>query len=355
MAKIPTSDKLLSLEEDRERAIEDVRLLRLTTENVRKLRANNRLLHKAIDYLEDRLAIRKALARAISKPPIIKYRKTKNLDAIIPIAPNSDEHYDEHFTLEQTNGINEQNLDISENKVHKYIQRLIRLLEREAIDNPVPFMVMPFMGDMIAGELHDKDERASTLTPTEASRFAYRMKRTIIDSLLKSSPVEKIVIPCVDGNHGRTTVRRTPGFNQRYSHEHEIYLRLADYYNEKGESRVSFYIPETDFAVMPIVDGFTLCVTHGDSVKGGSGIGGLAPSLLRAVSRWRMAYPADLYILGHFHQFWDLNNILCNPSAVGYNPFAASLGLPPNPPSQIYTSLHTGQMARAMTAQIWIS
>lgn len=107
--------------------------------------------------------------------------------------------------------------------------------------------------------------------------------------------------------------------------------------------------------LLPIVEGFTLCITHGDSVKGGSGIGGIAPSLLRAVSRWQQAYPADLYMLGHFHQFWDLGSVAVNPSAVGYNPYAASLGLPPTPPAQIYTALHTGRMARAMTAQIWVS
>ena len=95
---------------------------------------------------------------------------------------------------------------------------------------------------MIAGELHDKDERVSPMTPTEAARFAYRLKRTIIDSLLDSAPVEKIVIPCVDGNHGRTTARRTPGLNQRYSHEHDVYLRLAEHYDAAGEKRVSFYI-----------------------------------------------------------------------------------------------------------------
>jgi len=354
MPDLPTADELIEQDEERERAIDEVRALRRNAKTIGELRSDNRALHKAVDVLEEHLAIRAALAKAISKPPIIRYSKQKFAAAIIPIAPNSDEHYDETFTLEQTNGINEQNPDIAEAKVHKYIRRLMRLLNREAIDNPVPFMVLPFMGDMIAGELHDKDERVSPMTPTEAARFAYRLKRTIIDSLLDSAPVEKIVIPCVDGNHGRTTARRTPGLNQRYSHEHDVYLRLAEHYDAAGEKRVSFYIPQTDFAVLQVVEGFTLCITHGDSVKGGSGIGGLAPSLLRAVSRWRQAYPADLYLLGHFHQFWDLNNVLVNPSAVGYNPFAASLGLPPNPPAQIYTALHTGRMARAMTAQIWV-
>jgi len=347
------TDEILATIEEREHALEDARRQRRSIKTMGELRAENRSLHAAVDVLEEHLSVREALAKAVSKPPIVKYRKRKGKDAIIPICPNSDEHYDEEFTLEQTGGINEQTPEIAEAKVHNYIRRLIRLLEREALDNPVPFMVMPLMGDMIAGELHLKDERVSMMTPLEAARFAYRLKRTIIDSLLASGPVERIVIPCVDGNHGRSTAKRTPGLNQRYSHEHDIYLRLAEHYAD--EKRLNFYIPQTDFVSLPIVDGFTLCITHGDSVRGGGGIGGLAPPLLRAVSRWRQAFPADLYMLGHHHVYWDLGSVVVNPSAVGYNPFAASLGLAPTPPAQVYTALHTGRMARAMTAQIWVS
>lgn len=354
MPDLPTAEALLVEAEDRNRDLEEVRSLRRASQTLNELRANNKALNRAVDVLEDHLAVRKALAKAIAKPPIIKYRKKAGADAVIPILLNSDEHYDETFTLEQTNGINEQNLEISESKVHNYCRRVIRLTEREALDNPTPFIVLCFMGDMTAGELHPKDERVSPMTPLEAARFAYRMKRIIIDSLLESGPIERILIPCCDGNHGRSTARRTPGLNQRYSHDHDVYLRLADFYDEKGEERVQFYIPETDFVVLEVVPGFKICITHGDSVTGGKGIGGLAPPLLSAVSRWRLANPANLYALGHHHQFWDLGSVVMNPSAVGYNPYAASRGLVPSRPAQVYTALHTGRMARAMTAQVWV-
>lgn len=338
---------------ERAAALEEARRQRKQARTISEVREENRILHKAVDVLEEHLTVREALQEAISKPPVLRLPKKMKGDPIIPIAFNSDEHYDEEFSLEQTGGINEQNPEMAEEKVHTYVRRLIRLIQREAIDNPVPFMVLPFMGDMIAGELHAKDERVSSMTPTEASRFAYRMKRTIIDSLL-ATDIPKIVIPCVDGNHGRTTAKRTPGLNARYSHEHDVYLRLADWYDETGETRVEFYIPETDFVSLDITPEFRLCITHGDSVKGGSGIGGIAPSLLRAVSRWRQSFPADLYALGHFHQLWDLGSVCMNPSAVGYNPYAASLGLPPEPAAQLFTTLHTGRNMRATTAPIWV-
>lgn len=342
-------------DEARQRALQEARRVRTTARTLGEYKARVDALQGAVDVLEEHLEVREALREAIAKVPVLKPTKKAKRDAIIPIAFNSDEHYDEEFTSDRTGGINEQNPEIAEEKVRTYVQRLIRLIEREALDNPVPYLVMPFMGDMIAGELHPKSERETSMTPTEAARFAYRMKRIIIDTLL-ATDLPRIVIPCVDGNHGRTTAKRTPGLNQRYSHEHDVYLRLADHYLE-AEARVEFYVPERDFVSLDVADGFRLCITHGDSLRGGSGIGGLAPPLLRGVSRWRQAYPANLYGLGHFHQLVDLGGVIVNPCAVGFNPFAAALGLDPGDHpqgAQLFTTIHTGRNRRATTAPIWV-
>lgn len=349
-------DALDGAAEERDKALAEARRVRMAARTVSELRDRVDILTRAVGVLDEHLAVREALREAISKPPILRPGKKTKGDPIIPVAFNSDEHYDEEFTLEQTGGINEQNPEISEEKVRTYTKRLIRLIEREALDNPVPYLVLPFMGDMMAGELHPKSERESSMTPTEAARFAYRMKRTIVDSLL-ATDIPRIVIPCVDGNHGRTTAKRTPGLNQRYSHEHDVYLRLADHYLEAGEKRVEFYVPEQDFVRLEIAPGFWLCITHGDTVSGGSGIGGLAPPLLRSVSRWRQAFPADLYGLGHHHRLVDLGSVVVNPCGVGYSPFAAALGLDPGDTpqgAQLFTTIHTGRNRRATTAPIWL-
>lgn len=343
-------------EEERARALAEARRERASARTVSELQIDNARLRRAVDVLDEHLAVREALREAIRKPPVVRPGKKGKGDPIIPIAFNSDEHYDEEFTLERTGGLNEQNPEIAEEKVCTYVKRLLRLIEREAMDNPVPLVVVPLMGDMIAGELHAKSERESRMTPHEAARFARRMKRIIFDSLL-ASDIPRILVPCVDGNHGRSTAKRTPGLNQRYSHEHDVYLDLAEHYFDKGEKRIEFYIPERDFVDLEIWPGFRLCITHGDTVKGGGGIGGIAPSLLRAVGRWRRACPADLYGLGHHHTLVDLGSVAMNPCGVGYSPFAAALGLDPGDfphGAQLFTTLHTGTMRRATTAPIWV-
>lgn len=349
-------EELEASEEARQNALDEARRIRTSERTLRELRTENAVLKRANGVLEEHLSVRDALRDAVKIPPVPRLPKKLTGDPIVPIAFQSDEHYDEEFTLEQTGGLNEQNPALAEEKVHSYIKRLIRLIEREAIDNPVPYLVAPLLGDMMTGELHAKDERCSRMTPTEAARFAYRLKRIIFDALLKTD-IPRIIVPCVDGNHGRTTARRTPGLNQRYSHEHDVYLRLAEHYLEAEPKRIEFYVPESDFVTVEIAPGFRLCITHGDSVKGGSGTGRLAPPLGTAVARWRQAHPANLYGLGHHHQLFDLGSVVVNPCAVGYNPYAASLGLDPGDfptGAQLFTTLHLGRMKRATTCPVWV-
>lgn len=349
-------EELEASEEERQNALEEARRLRNTTRALRELRSENAILKRANGVLEEHLSVRSALAEAIKIPPVARLNRKQERDGIIPVGFQSDEHYDEEFTLSQTGGLNEQNPTLAEEKAHTYAKRLIGLIEREAFRNPVPYMVAPLMGDMMTGELHAKDERCSRMTPTEAARFAYKLKRSIFDALL-ATDIPRIIVPCVDGNHGRTTARRTPGLNQRYSHEHDVYLRLAEHYLEAAPKRIEFYVPESDFVTCSIAPGFTLCITHGDTVKGGSGTGRLAPPLGTAVARWRQAHPANLYALGHHHQLFDLGSVVVNPCAVGYNPYAASLGLDPGDfptGAQLFTTLHLGRMKRATTCPIWV-
>jgi len=355
---VPVADEIMAdleqAEEERQNALDEARRLRTNDRALRDLRTENAILKRANGVLEDHMRVRDALMDAIRKPPVVAPPKRLKGDGIVPIAFQSDEHYDEEFTLSQTGGLNEQNPALAEEKVHTYTKRLLRLIEREAIDNPVPYMLVPMMGDMMTGELHAKDERCSSMTPLEGARFAYRLKRIVFDSLL-ATDIPRIIVPCVDGNHGRSTARRTPGLNQRYSHEVDVYLRLADHYLD--EKRIEFYIPEADFVSIDVAPGFRLCITHGDSVSGGGGIGGLAPPLLRSVSRWRRFQPADMYGLGHFHQLVDLGSVVINPCAVGYNPYAAANGLDPGDfptGAQLFTTVHLGRMKRATTCPIWV-
>lgn len=44
-----------------------------------------------------------------------------------------------------------------------------------------------------------------------------------------------------------------------------------------------------------------------------------------AISQWTKAKQADLDVFGHFHQFKDGGNFICNGSLIGYNAYAVSI------------------------------
>ena len=80
---IPDADELLRQEEERERALDEARQARRNARTMADLKAENRNLHKAVDVLEEHLAVRRALAEAIAKPPIVKLKKREQRDAAV--------------------------------------------------------------------------------------------------------------------------------------------------------------------------------------------------------------------------------------------------------------------------------
>ena len=121
----------------------------------REANALLRAYERKIAVLENHIEVRDDL-RSFEPPKRRKIPRRKGgKSSVIPILFQSDEHYDSEFGLAQTGGINEQSPDMAETKVETLIRRVRRLVEREALDNHIPGIVSPLMGDMI--ELGDTD------------------------------------------------------------------------------------------------------------------------------------------------------------------------------------------------------
>ena len=73
-------------EKEREDALASARKMRRTAKTISEVKAENRELHRAVDVLEEHLSVREALAKAIAKPPVVKLKKSKRGDPVIPIA-----------------------------------------------------------------------------------------------------------------------------------------------------------------------------------------------------------------------------------------------------------------------------
>src|SRR5258708_22883576 len=117
---------------------------------------------------------------------------------------------------------------------------------------------------------------------------------------------------------------RLPRYKHRVrtSFDWNIYCFLAKYLErDKG---IQFYIPQETDAFFT-VQGHRFLLTHGDSlgVKGGDGIIGAVGPIMRGAikvgrSEAQIGRHFDTLVMGHWHQYLPLPNVIVNNSLIGY-------------------------------------
>ncbi|GAC1604384.1 MAG: hypothetical protein NVS3B25_33610 [Hymenobacter sp.] len=248
------------------------------------------------------------------------------------VALYSDWHLEERVDLHQMNGLNEYNPDIAEARARCCFQNTLRLVQKERAAVRIDELLVWLGGDFITGYIHEELSQTNYLSPTEATRFAKRLLIAGLEFLLIHGKFTRLRVPCNPGNHGRTTGKMQLSNSYKMSYEWMMYQDLRDYFRD--EPRLVFDIPESPFAYVRVYDK-TLRGFHGEAVKYGGGIGGVAIPLLKYVGRIDQQRPADYNVLGHFHQFIQpAKNICMNGSLIGFSPYAQKIGCTPEPPQQ---------------------
>jgi hypothetical protein len=117
-----------------------------------------------------------------------------------------------------------------------------------------------------------------------------------------------------------------------HSFEHNLYKWLEK--ATRGTKGLEWQIGEGYLNYMD-VQGYTIRFHHGDAIRGGAGIGGLAMPLNRAKAKWDLSRPSDLDVCGHFHtSFYLPYKFLVNGCVIGMSPFGIRIGAEYQPPSQ---------------------
>ena len=75
---------------------------------------------------------------------------------------------------------------------------------------------------------------------------------------------------------------------------------------------------------------------HGHGMKYGGGVGGIYIPINKAIAQWNKALRADLDVFGHWHQFRDGGNFICNGSIIGYNAYALRIKADYEEPKQAF-------------------
>lgn len=270
--------------------------------------------------------------RAIKEVSTYTIKPTKSKSEATAFLIASDWHFEERVESDVVNGLNNYDLNIARARSQQFFQNGLTLLNITKRDVKIKTLVLALLGDFISGSIHDELAETNQLPPVLALVEVEKHIVSGIQFLLDNSDVD-IVVPCHSGNHGRTTVKQRHASERGNSFEYYMYHHIAAHF--KDNKRVTFIISSGYHSYLTTYD-YTVRFHHGHSIRYGGGVGGIYIPTYKAIAQWDIARRADLDVFGHFHQFRDGGQFICNGSMIGYNAYALSIKAGYEPPKQTF-------------------
>lgn len=267
------------------------------------------------------------------------------------LAMASDWHIEEEIRPEQVSNSNRYNLEISRRRMERFFESVLWAIESQRNTFVIRDLILWLGGDLITNYLHEDNVLTNLLAPPEALAYAQASISDGIRFLLKDKGLERIVIPCNDGNHGRMSKRMGSSSRTMMSLEIMLYRMLAREF--KDEPRVQFLIAEGEHLYYEVY-GRTIRFVHGDSIKYSAGVGGITIPIMKAINAWNTMRYADLTCMGHWHQRLVLPDLMVNGSLIGYGPFSMTIRARFEPPSQNFSILEPKRF-RSVDLPLWVS
>lgn len=268
----------------------------------------------------------------------------------VAVALLSDAHIEEVVRPEAVSGRNAYNLAISEARMQRFFAGFAWMIRYYREYWAVREALLWLGGDLLTGHIHDELIETNDCHPLEAILALRGRLRSGIRQLLEDDDLERVIIPCNVGNHGRTTSKRRVKTLTENSYEWLLYNVLADDF--ASDPRVTFEIPRSAHTYMVAKD-WRLHFHHGDEVRYWGGVGGLNVPLGKRVPMWDTVKPADIHHIGHFHQFRDYGHTVVNGSVIGYSEYAMAIGAAYEQPAQACYLLDA-KRGKTLVTPLWV-
>ena len=253
------------------------------------------------------------LAPSFNTVPLKEYSKPsgefKGKHEQTVIAPLSDTHVGEQVYTDQMIGINSYDWDLFNQRLYGWANQLLNLVNYRRNIAPVVNLIVPMLGDMISGDIHEELARSNISNCMEQM---IRGANLIAQALMFLAPhFKSIKVPCVVGNHGRMT-RKPPMKDKYMDWDYMMYQWVATFC--KNQDNLSFELPKSYLHVFPVYDNRIL-IMHGDSVSGA----GSNTSITRAITNLRGVFQYketkekseelrfDSAMIGHFHRIDEID------------------------------------------------
>ena len=235
----------------------------------------------------------------------------------IMVTPLSDTHIGEHVFKDQMRGLNEYNFEIFNKRMYGWANQILKHTSYRRQIAPVDELVIPMLGDMISGDIHEELARSNMANCMEQM---IRGASIIGQALMYLAPhYAKIRVPWVVGNHGRMT-RKPPMKDKYMDWDYMLYQWVATFC--QNQENIEFHIPRSFITTFKIHDKVVL-ITHGDCISGAGSSGAILNSItkLRSVFQFRKTLQRELegamdedleeefdsVMIGHFHRIDELD------------------------------------------------
>lgn len=281
-------------------------------EQKRKRIIDRQALYQTI--IED---IRNAKTPTIILPNCIQKTKTNGDEHVILLL--SDWHVGQEFSLAETGGINEYNLDIFKRRAANLRDAVIEITKLHSTLYPLPTLHIFALGDMVQGANANGEWGTQSNSHLHVQAQAKIVASTISQLIQEWAKYYKTIeFNGVIGNHGRggATKNSDPlGANW----DNVAYEYVAREY--KNNTRVSVYDTIDSWYLQKKVKNTEFMIMHGDFLKGGINSLFTEEQKVRSITSKTQKVPYDVLCLGHFHTNIDLETskgrILVNGSMVG--------------------------------------
>lgn len=316
------------------RSVDEIHATYAAKENESRIKREHRQLAEELRIAEARNDVLRELEEAARRPVarVERRERTSGLRESVPFFCASDWHVEETVDPATVMGRNKYNLEIAGERVRRYFGGVEYLCkawqERYAIRDAVLWLG----GDLLSGYIHEELVESNELSPTEAIVWLFDKFVAEIPAFADAAGLERLIIPCNFGNHGRTTDRRRIQTGAQNSYEVLLYHMLAK--KLASDPRFDFRIAAGGHEYLDLY-GWTVHTHHGDEVRFGGGVGGLAIPYMKRIAKWNAVRHADYHVIGHYHTRRDFGAGLSNGSLIGYNAFAMSIGADFEQPEQL--------------------
>ncbi len=312
--------------------------------------AKSKLLKDLADR-ESQIDTLQALREAKPVKPVLAPKKTggkQRNGAVVMLC--SDWHVEEPVDPKTINGLNEYSLDIADKCIDRMADAFEWMLRDPRYD--VRTGIVALMGDLLSGYIHDELVEANFLSPIQAVLWLQERIEKMLRKIAATTKLERIIVPCNDGNHGRNTHKIRVSTRTANSLEWMLYKNLA--IRMSDDPRFEFDVADGEWTFVDVFNQ-TLAFTHGDSFQYGGGVGGISIPIRRGIARQFQHHPRKpTYVsMGHFHQRSDFGDIAVNGSMIGFNAYAQRIHAAPEKRQQSWFLIDETR-GKALSAPIWL-